>query len=214
MSDVKHFVPKNVDMWYSSETFFRLLLFTDYFALYKRILYLDVDIAVVDDITELYSQDLDDKSIGAMRDISLIFTAAVKRGLIFEHKLYNIDKYLSQVLKIEHNDMYFNAGVLLLDLEKCRARYNSIVVLNMSKQHKYVFNDQDVLNIVFNNDVKLLDIKFNYQNIIESMSKYADLDKYVEQFHRTKYVVIHYVGEVKPWDKKCSMDEYWNYFGK
>ena len=113
----------------------------------ERILYLDVDIIVKGDIQELFNTNLDNKVLGAIKDLG--------------------DSYYIKRLKfnveIDPSHTYFNAGVLLIDYKKWREQNISEKLFNTEKKYrgKLLCNDQDVLNKVFENNYKMLLEKFN-----------------------------------------------------
>ena len=113
----------------------------------ERILYLDVDIIVKGDIQELFNTNLDNKVLGAIKDLG--------------------DSYYIKRLKfnveIDPSHTYFNAGVLLIDCKKWREQNISEKLFNTEKKYrgKILCNDQDVLNKVFENNYKMLLEKFN-----------------------------------------------------
>lgn len=113
----------------------------------ERILYLDVDIIVKGDIQELFNTNLDNKVLGAIKDLG--------------------DSYYIKRLKfnveIDPSHTYFNAGVLLIDCKKWREQDISEKLFNTEKKYrgKLLCNDQDVLNKVFENNYKMLLEKFN-----------------------------------------------------
>lgn len=113
----------------------------------ERILYLDVDIIVKGDIQELFNTNLDNKVLGAIKDLG--------------------DSYYIKRLKfnveIDPSHTYCNAGVLLIDCKKWREQNISEKLFNTEKKYrgKLLCNDQDVLNKVFENNYKMLLEKFN-----------------------------------------------------
>lgn len=112
-----------------------------------KALYLDVDIIVMQDIKELFEQDLAGLALGAAIDQgNPEYIAMLKNNLEMNEKA-----------------AYFNSGVLLMDLKKWR---NDKVVEKLFKiEEKYrgnlMCNDQDILNKYFENNYKILDKKFN-----------------------------------------------------
>ncbi|RZJ82727.1 MAG: glycosyltransferase family 8 protein, partial [Chryseobacterium sp.] len=75
-----------------------------------RILYLDVDMIVLDDISKLYYSDLGDHIIGAVQDPKII---------TFDNEWGGIRNY--KVLGFDAKTSYFNTGLLLIDVQKWNA---------------------------------------------------------------------------------------------
>ncbi|MSE09474.1 glycosyl transferase family 8, partial [Lactobacillus salivarius] len=117
-----------------TEAYFRLLL-PDLLPNVKRILYLDVDMLVLNDLGILYRTDLGNSVLGVVRDFP--FT--------------NDKNSWSYLLLGESGDRYFNSGMLLMNLALMRE--NNIVEKFMkfilkTSQH-YFLGDQDAFNVFF-----------------------------------------------------------------
>ncbi|MBQ1266362.1 MAG: hypothetical protein IIY06_06290, partial [Proteobacteria bacterium] len=113
---------------------------------------------------------------------------------------------------------YFQAGVLLFNLKRIRQKYRSEDLFSIATQRRWKFQDQDVLNYVFSNDVLYLDINWNtlYEcfNRGERVEKYTStgLSKQYKEAKRKPWI-IHYAGTPKPWDNmEVDMAHYfWKY---
>lgn len=166
-------------------TYFRLLIPDIIDPGTKKVIYLDSDLVVAGDIVKLYEQDLDGSIWGATEEVSKneVLSAWAAEGL----------------------SRYFNAGVLLIDLEKWRAndissRAFSFIAAN---QARLKWADQDALNLVGRNDWHPLDWSLNLQ-IDYNQKKISGVDP----------VIIHYVGRLKPWHFLYSnyySRYYWQY---
>ena len=130
-----------------TEAYFRLLL-PELLPDVKRILYLDVDMLILDSLGKLYRTDLGNNILGVVRDFP--FT--------------NDKNSWSYFFLGEFGNRYFNSGMLLMDLVAMRK--NNIVRRFMefilkTSQH-YFLGDQDAFNIFFFYNVKILEDKYNY----------------------------------------------------
>ena len=123
----------------------------------KKVLYLDADTLVLNNLDELFSMDLKENYIGGVID-----------GVAA-----NITKYFynGEIKSIP----FVNAGVLLVNLEKWREINLSGTSLNLIKSYpeKNFLNDQNLINVISGNDVLLLDPKYN----VMSESFYVSYDK-------------------------------------
>lgn len=97
-----------------------------------NILYLDIDILVCRDLTELFRTDLTDKAVG------VVFENFSKEGSHFNERL---DMPLTCT-------GYFNSGVLLMNVDLFRERNLVETVLNYAVRHRASLTcpDQDALN--------------------------------------------------------------------
>ncbi len=87
---------------------------------------------------------------------------------------------------------YINSGVLLFDLNKLRETQmmRNYWELVASPEYKGDLPDQDALNIVFEGDIKLLDVKYNSFPLTED--QHAD-------YLIENSAIVHYISKHKPW---------------
>ena len=113
----------------------------------EKVLYLDVDIIVKNNILELFNTDLENKALGAVMD--------------FGDSDYI--KNLKSNVEINPSHTEFNSGVLLIDCKKWKEQDISKKLFSIEKRYrgKLLCNDQDVLNKAFENNYKMLPQKFN-----------------------------------------------------
>lgn len=142
----------------------------------KRILYLDVDIIVLGDISELYNQNLEGCMLGAIPE-----QISEKEIVVYK-----------KILKLSKNHNYFNAGILLIDLEQWISKdiMSKLFEIEIKRREDLLHADQDVLNICFNDKYKVLDFKYNYE---------TNNNRELEQ-NRPDIVIRHFNTGIKPWD--------------
>lgn len=146
-----------------------------------KVLYIDGDILIRQDIAELYDISVDD-----------YYAAAIKDMLTYE----------SDHLKYLKIDDYFNSGVMLLNLKALRENNASEELWDYKRnQTKHDFMDQDAFNMIFNRKVLFLSPKFNL--ITECQKKYSNSEIAsfygVTEDNLTNPVIIHMAGPDKPW---------------
>ena len=147
------------------------------FPQFDKVIYLDSDIVVQDDLTAFYNTNLEDKYAGVVKDF-------YSHILEFDH------------LRVRH-DFYFNSGVMLLNLNKMRDDNISEKLISEKTVSPYSkFMDQDIFNIVFNQNVKLLSFKFNYM-LRSGRDKKLFNQVFNEDFPENP-VIIH-CTPIKPW---------------
>ena len=154
--------------YYSKTTYYRLFIPTMFPHLDKA-LYLDADIVIPGDISELYNTDL-----GAVPDEAV--------GNVEEFIEY-VDKYLG----IKYTN-YFNAGILLMNLKELRDFDFENKFISLLKQITFVVaQDQDYLNCICKDRVTYVDGCWNKQPFPSDKYTVDDLK------------IIHYNLTAKPW---------------
>lgn len=209
MEEEEKKVAYKVGAYYSIETNYRLFLFSSLFSSYNKMLYLDCDIIVNGDISELYSMPFEDMPVIAVKSNDLLYKEASKSAVFVNNKPYNLTSYKKEILGLNNTDNYFNAGVMLFDLEKCRQLTTFEKVLETLHSTNFYYNDQDTLNIIFKDKAKLIDPKWNYVNSIEYYLSFGS-EKQKELYKSLKredMKIIHYIGAKKPWRDKIILDE-------
>ena len=201
----------DVGCYYAVETNYRLLLFSKLFQNYRRMLYLDCDIIVTGDVGELFDVDLEGKSAAGVEDVGFRWLAYTKRAIFLDNKPYNVLNYCTDVLGMKDPGGYVNAGVLLFDLEKCRQKVSFRDVVETLHSRNFFYNEQDVLNILLEGNIKQVDCKWNYMN---NIAFYLECDRkefrelYLD-LYREDYRIIHYISAKKPWNGEVPMGEVW-----
>jgi len=104
----------------------------------KKVIFLDVDMIMLEDISKLWYTDLGDNIVGAVQDQ---FIQVVSRW----GGVSNFEE-----LGIPSENKYFNAGLMVIDITKWNAQDITNKVLNCLSQHKEhaLFQDQYGLNAV------------------------------------------------------------------
>ena len=166
--------------WISKETYYRLLAQKLLPQEVDRILWLDSDLIILDDLNDFYNTDL-------------------QGNLIVACELEIKDKDYAETMKrltLPPDTKYFNAGVNLYDMENIRKKIDPDVYMQyvqfLGKRLK--FADQDVLNAVFYKLVYFVGEEYNYTKVYGLKSQ--------QKIEFTKLKIIHYNGGIKPWSEK------------
>ncbi len=139
----------------------------------KKVLYLDVDIVALGDIKELYDIDMENYILGA--------------AWAQNRKHYCLDT--SHLVDLSEDYRYFNAGVLLIDVQKWIENDVTKKLFDIEKKYrnKILHADETLLNKYFDLNYKAFDIKYNY------------LDFDVVTSPRDNIVIRHFASKLKPW---------------
>ncbi len=158
-----------------------------------RVIYLDCDLVVLSDITALYDTDLLDFPLAACLDFWLTGapTLAPPGWDVGEWH-----KFLREVVGLADLKTYFNAGVLVMDLNRFRNTSLVQAAEEFLKQTNYrtPFVDQEALNHVIDGAFVRLDSRWNV------LAAPGHPDPWI----------IHYAGPYKPWSCEGRPITIWN----
>lgn len=178
---------------FTPETYFRLFL-PQILNKYEKILYMDADMIVLHDVAELFSQDLEGKILGAVRDP--IISGSNKSPM------YNKQEDMEKLGICNIYD-YFQAGVLLIDIQKISENGLCEEMIQYAATHDCDLVDQDVLNLFCQGRVKFIDNKWNVDvnTIAMKVVSYAPAAMWEEyKRNRENAYIYHFAGADKPWN--------------
>ena len=177
--------------YFSMTTYFRLFI-SNLYPQYNKAIYLDSDIVLLTDVAELYKEDIGDNLVGAVRD-----------DIIQQNEVFQ--EYVEKVVGVSSYKNYFNAGMLIMNLDELRKNKFQEKFLYLLENVKYsVVQDQDYLNRICKGRVKLLDASWN---VMPNATKDVNEDN---------IKLIHYNYQYKPWhyDNIAYANYFWNFAQK
>jgi len=134
--------------YFSMTTYYRLFL-PDLYPDLPKALYLDSDIVLLDDVAKLYNIDIGTNLVGAIPD------GAVQSVKEFQD-------YVELVVGLKDYHQYFNAGILLMNLEELRKYRFQVKFMYLLDTIKFkVAQDQDYLNRLCKGRVMVIDNSWN-----------------------------------------------------
>ena len=183
-----------------------------------RLLAIDADTIVNDEIKTLYSIDLDNNILGMVQDVMPA-------------------SYMEKI-GMSSAEVYYNTGMVLFDVrkwkeEKCIELIDRFFEGNLDN---ILFADQDALSILFQTKTKKLPLKYNYFALLSSLReclridinglyKLSSFEKLHEYYSREEIlasekdaVIYHYTGGTvvgRPWergDQQYSLSELWEHY--
>lgn len=161
----------------SIETYFRFLL-PSMFPELERILYLDVDMLVVDDLSALWATPFDGNFIIASKDYPLVS---------------DCHSYSYYLLGECWGNNYINAGMLLFNLSMFREYqiFDKLLQFVYDTSHLYFLDDQDAYNLFFNRCIRFVGVENNF--VLPTIKQLA--------LKEDQLRIIHYCGysAPKPW---------------
>ena len=177
--------------YYSKTTYFRVFI-PDLYPQFDKVLYLDSDIVILSDVADLYNEDMESNLLAAAPD-DVVQTIEVFR------------EYAEKVVGVATYKNYFNAGILLMNLDELRKFKFQEKFLYLLETVKFsVAQDQDYLNRLCKGRVKLL------ENTWDRMPIGGDIT------NRDELHIIHYNLAFKPWHFEDILykEYFWKYAQK
>lgn len=152
-------------------------LFQDMFPKLSKVLYIDVDTLILGDLAELYATPLEGHLVAA----------AVGKGTDRADHCWGILNY--KELGIPPDTPYFNAGVLVMDLDAWRRENFAKRCMDYAEKYPElcIFWDQTVMNTLLAGRFTHLDQKWNQQ--FNGLKKSSD-----------DLGILHFWGADKPWN--------------
>lgn len=162
----------------------------------EKVLYLDCDVIVLKDISELFCIDLTGYGVAGVKDVTP------------ESDTHR------RVMGLELDGRAFCAGVLMINLEYWRENNCGMKLLKFASEmsEQLFMEDQDALNYEFRRHWFQLPYKYGYTPMsiapLDKVQKWNDILEYV-----LSPSIIHYAGQLKPWlDIRIPSDQYyWKY---
>lgn len=194
--DLSYYIEKVKDKlytrdYYTNTTYFRLFL-PELYPQYDKVVYLDSDIIVVGDISELYNVDMGTNLITAAPD-----------DIIQYNKVFQ--DYAELVVGVAKYQHYFNAGVLLMNLDQLRKfKFQEKFLYLLGTVKFSVAQDQDYLNRLCKGRTTLISHDWNVMPYVNEETKEENIK------------LIHYNFAYKPWHfEDVTYNEYfWKYAQK
>ena len=173
--------------YYSKETYYRIFI-PNLFPEYEKVLYLDCDITVVGDVSELYNTQIHGYYVGAVQ----------------EEVMQTFEVFGNYVEKADgiNRKNYFNAGILLINCRRWRNKLIAERFVDLLNRYKFrVVQDEDYLNVLCKDNIKWLPLGWNktsYKN---------------ESFDDKDLKIIHWKINWRPWKYKDVLYEeyFWKY---
>ncbi|OOB79509.1 MAG: hypothetical protein BEN18_00430 [Epulopiscium sp. Nuni2H_MBin001] len=188
------------ESYVSTSTYYRLLI-TEILADYSKCIYLDSDIIVLQDLSDLFNINMEEYYLAGVKDL--------KASLLAERFINTLN--LSTV------DYYINGGVLVMNLNKIRLDGVDKQFLALAS-NEYLHHDQDIVNIACADKIKLLPFKYNwitkyfisgYDNRIKSHYIYITEGSISEEILESP-IIVHYALKMKPWKyNNCYLGDLW-----
>ena len=156
----------------------------------KKVIYIDCDLLVLDDIKKLWHFDMQNKPVAAAEDFGILSSSGK-----YAEKAANIG--------IEQGDSYFNSGVLLMDIEQWRKNDYATKLINLVGERNFRHHDQDALNYMFIRKWAKLPLRWNIIPPVFNMMPRIAFNSSMRKtaVEALKNIgIFHYAGGYKPWE--------------
>lgn len=165
----------------------------------SKVIYLDADVIVRRDLTDLWAANTRPYPVLAVQD----------QGIKYVSGPYGLTNY--QSLGIPDDAKYFNSGVMVLDLDKWRSDHLTDCIVQYLKDHSehIRFHDQDGLNAVLWNRWGALDPRWNQMPQLLQVQRVEDspFDPVTHMQAIQDPYITHFASADKPWRAGCRHPE-------
>ena len=200
-----------VTRWHKSVAYLRLRLPEFLSGVTDRVIYLDSDIVVEGDLSELWRTPLDGHLGAGVQN----FDPPLLGGALAEP---------ARQLGLDPALPYYNSGVMIMDLPRWRSKRMLERITELSQRFAdYVDSaDQDGTNLAVAGDWAKLDPRWNVQLLTVAVHG-AETERAVDELRadRRRLLaearVLHYTGGTKPWHhmyRKPKGDRFLHYLGR
>lgn len=172
-----------------------------FFPQYDKIIYSDVDVIFVDDISELYDIPIQDKYLAAVKNVFMKYR---------KYELSHLNQEHYEMLK----DSYFGGGLWVLNLEKIRNDDLESKMLDIIGDRTIVkrWNDQDIMNIACENKVAYIPLNYiSFPYLDDYLLKNDFVSHYTREEMYDSIInpkIIHFAGQ-KPWNSNPKYSNLW-----
>ncbi|QOW10888.1 glycosyltransferase family 8 protein [Kaistella flava (ex Peng et al. 2021)] len=202
----------HLNSYMSLSTYYRFFIF-DLLKNYERVLYLDSDLIVDNDIS--FYADIDFENKAAISSLSIYVQNLLIKNIKHD---FTRDYFLNVLLMKDYNE-YFNAGVILFNIKLIREQNIDQKFFDAIKAIKNpIFQDQDILNSVLSNNggVKLISKEYNFTSGMKLTMPRLLVNAISYQLGNKKrnkwFTIYHYVGKIKPWQQYNSDSSLFFYY--
>jgi lipopolysaccharide biosynthesis glycosyltransferase len=189
-----------VSSYWTIVTYYRLVIPDLLDSSIDKVLYLDCDLIITDDIAHLWDIDISSWYLGA------VISVGVENGEYLRDWKYR--------LNIPSGNKYFNSGVMLINLNLWRKEkiHRKIIDFIIKNPEKILAADQDGLNAFLYDKWLPLPVRWNRQTILHKIILTNKDPEYIEAINNPG--IIHFTDRVKPWhfsDEHPSKKDYEHY---
>lgn len=186
----------------SIATYYRLFITQLLPATVSRVLYLDCDLVVRGSLLPLWQTDLTGKALAAVHYPDCPTMARNCQRLDIAPHRPNPQTHEPPT------SGYFNAGVLLMNLDYWRSHHLPQRYFDFISEGKYPLRqrDQDVLNAVTSDETASLPWQYNVMgNELATIKEIVTGEQlaYVEALEKVEPVIVHFSFRLKPWEFGC-----------
>ncbi|OAY82584.1 probable galacturonosyltransferase-like 3 [Ananas comosus] len=175
----------------------------------RRVIYLDSDLVVVDDVARLWSIDLGGRVLGAPEychaNLSAYFTAA----------FWSHPSYPAVFAARSRRPCYFNTGVMVIDLDRWRAgactrRLEGWMEVQKREARIYELGSLPPFLLVFAGEVRGVEHRWNQHGLGGD-----NREGLCRDLHPGPVSLLHWSGKGKPWlrldaGRPCPLDALWS----
>ena len=181
--------PVNENFHYGNIMMYARLLLPSMLPNLDKVIYLDCDLVVCKDLKSLWETDVDDVAVAMVPD------------LLCQDK--------ETLSRLGINNDYLNSGVIVMNLDYWRKHdvQNRLLSYIIDKGNELIYNDQDALNVILNDERRQLPVKYNVtpHYFLKNLDNHPKEMQEEIQESRLDPTIFHFLGKIKPWSLGCYL---------
>lgn len=178
---------------YPPANFYRLLIPDLLPDSVRKVVYLDTDVVVKGDLAELWSVEIGDALALAAQDV-------------VPGRFGNCESIDCRRHGVSPEQKYFNAGVMVINLEQWRAQGIADQVFRCLEHGEFMFADQDALNIVLAGRWAEIEPRWNQVHPVHLVPSWRESHYDEDAFFAALNApcIVHFTSRPKPWSYGCT----------
>ena len=191
---------------------------------HQKAIYLDSDVLVMSDISELWETEIPDRCdlAGVLDVLSTKIHKNINTINIVIKTIQGISLFEQNKSQVHNNcdknNNYFNSGVLVYkNLQQLYQENFTEKIVKIIEDNQSTLPDQDALNIYFKERITYLSDSWNYQQVIPITGTDMYEKELYQEIISCPAKIIHFAGNFKPWDgypKRSYTKEWFDYLDK
>ena len=173
----------------------------------SRVIYLDSDLLVLEDLASLWAEPQGDAACLAVPDVSCPWIDCAATLSNYDRCRHYLGVHPAipnyRDLGMSPDAPYFNSGVMVMDLERWRTADITGAALEILSRHRQhvIWADQYALNVVLHQRCRALELSWNQGSHVFKYPTWQESPFDLKSLAACRFAprIVHFTSEAKPW---------------